>query len=196
MHTVSTRIFCCAAAFAASLLAMPATAHANGIAAPDNPFAGLFAEAANAPKNVQWDVYMTGYAHHGRSTYTGKQISKMNEQTLGAGLGRTLRDKRGNDESLYVIGMRDSHERAQWMAGYAYQWIFPVKHTSMEVGMGFSALMIRRHDWHGGRPFPAVLPVASIGKRDAQLLATYVPRISNNSKTKGDILLVMLKMAL
>lgn len=196
MHTVTKRKLCCIATIPAFLLALPATAHADDMAVPDNPFAAVFAEAAKAPKPVQWDVYVTGYAHHGRDTYTQKQISKMNEQTLGAGLGRTLRNRRGNDESFYVIGMRDSHERAQWMAGYAYQWVFPVKRTGIEVGVGLTGLMIRRHDWHDGRPFPAILPVVSIGKRNAQLLATYVPPLSKNGRSKGDILLLALKMAL
>jgi hypothetical protein len=151
----------------------------------------------DAPKPTRWDVYLTGYSHHDRDTYTQAQLNKMNEMTWGGGLGRTLRNERGNDESLYVIGMRDSNEHAQWMAGYAYQWMFPLKFSqnNLEVGAGLSALIIRRQDWYEGRPFPAILPVFSVGTRSAQLLATYVPHLSARKK-KGNIVSVMLRLSL
>ena len=141
----------------------------------------------------KWDVYLSGYAHHDRDTYTKAQLRKMNETTWGGGLGRTIRNGRGNDESLYLIGMRDSHGRAQWMAGYVYQWVFPVS-KKIEVGVGLTALLIRKHDWFDGRPFPAILPVASIGPGNTKLVASYVPKLSP-SKAKGDIWMVMLKLS-
>jgi hypothetical protein len=151
----------------------------------------------DAPKPTRWDVYVTGYSYHDRDTYTKAQLNKMNEMTWGGGLGRTLRNERGNDESLYVIGMRDSNERAQWMAGYAYQWVFPVKSSfsNLELGAGLTGVIIRRQDWYDGRPFPAILPVFSVGTRAAQLLATYVPHLSARKK-KGNIVSVMLKFSL
>lgn len=78
------------------------------------------------------------------------------------------------------------------MAGYAYQWIYPVANTGLEAGAGLSALVIRRVDWYGGTPFPAILPVFSAGTQNAKLMMTYVPRISTR-KGKGDVVLLFAK---
>jgi palmitoyl transferase len=150
----------------------------------------------DAPKSVHWDVYVSGYAYHDRDTYSQQQLHKMNETTWGGGLGKTVHDERGNEEGVYLMGIRDSNRRPQWMAGYQYQWMLPLKsQNNLQVGAGFTALVIRRSDWYDGRPFPALLPVASIGNRAAQLVATYVPHLSDRKK-KGNILSVMLKLAM
>lgn len=199
MGVVSQFKFCCTAPLlmAGALLASPACAADAGLALPENPFHAAAEAAEDGPRKVHWDVYMSGYAYHDRETYTPKQIAKMNENTWGGGLGRTWRTERGNDESVYMVGIRDSHNRPQWMAGYAYQWMFPVVPKKLEVGAGLTGLLIRRHGWFNGNPFPAVLPVASIGTRNAQLVATYVPSVSSSKlKGKGNIVLVMLRMAL
>jgi palmitoyl transferase len=178
-----------------ALLAHPDIAHADEIASAENPFAGVEAPRGEYRKEVSWDVYLSGYAYHDRETYSRDQLRKMNENTWGGGLGRTRRTESGNDESFYVVGIRDSNQHPQWMAGYAYQWMFPVIRDKAEVGVGLTALLIRRHDWFDGRPFPALLPVASIGSINAQLIATYVPHLSIR-KAKGNIILLMLKMSL
>ncbi|MEO8599704.1 MAG: hypothetical protein ABI656_07730, partial [bacterium] len=59
----------------------------------------------------------------------------------------------------------------------------------LEIGAGWTAMLVSRTDIWGGVPFPAVLPVASIGTPDAKLMAAYIPRISNN-KGNGDVLFV------
>jgi palmitoyl transferase len=73
--------------------------------------------------------------------------------------------------------------------------MFPVVSKKFEVGAGLTGLLIRRHDWYNGRPFPAILPVASVGTPNAQLVATYVPHLSMR-KAKGNIVLLMLRMSL
>lgn len=168
---------------------------ADALAMPENPFQRVAAEEAQTPRAQHWDLYMSGYAYHDRDTYTRKQLDKMNENTWGGGLGRTLRNASGNDESVYGVVIRDSNNRPQWMAGYAYQWMFPVVSKKLEVGVGLTGLVIRRHDWYGGRPFPAILPVASIGTPNAQLVATYVPHLSMR-KAKGNVVLLMLRISL
>lgn len=189
-------------AFLTMAAASPSWAADDVAAAPDSaidPATETFTKTLkiddDAPKATRWDVYLSGYAYHDRDTYTKNQLRKMNETTWGGGLGRTLRNERGNDESLYAIGIRDSNRHAQWMAGYAYQWVFPVK-SSVEVSAGLTGLLIRRQDWFNGRPFPAILPVASIGSRNARLMATYVPHLSVRNANKGNILQVMLQLSM
>ena len=151
------------------------------------------ATLTNIAEEGRWDLYLSGYAYHGRDTYTEQRIKKLNEKAWGAGIGKTVRNEKGNDESLYFMAVRDSHMRAQWMAGYAYQWIRQINIGShLEVGAGVTALLMRRSDWFGGVPFPAVLPIASIGTQGAKLMATFVPRIST-PKGKGDVVLLFAK---
>jgi hypothetical protein len=199
MRTAAISRFCRFTAFILSFpFAIPCQANAEGEAeGSGDTMSHTLRLDIDAPKPTRWDVYVTGYSYHDRETYTKAQLNKMNEMTWGGGLGRTLRNERGNDESLYVIGMRDSNERAQWMAGYAYQWVFPVKSSfsNLELGAGLTGVIIRRQDWYDGRPFPAILPVFSVGTRAAQLLATYVPHLSARKK-KGNIVSVMLKFSL
>ena len=153
-------------------------------------------DAIGVATSTRWDIYLSGYAYHDRGTYTEAQRRNLNETIWGGGLGRTYRNVRGNDESWYLIGIRDSHNRPQWMGGYSYEWLLPLKlQNGLELGGGLTALLIRRHGWHDGRPFPAVLPVASIGNRAVQLIATYVPHLSSQ-KEKGNILSLMLKLSM
>jgi len=171
-------------------------AHADEATAPASETFGRTLKLDDAPKAARWDVYLSGYSHHDRNTYSEKQLRKMNEATWGGGLGRSARSEAGNEQSIYVMGIRDSNYRPQWMAGYAFEWMFPLKSDSgLEIGAGLTALVIRRHDWYDGRPFPAVLPMMSLGNHSAQLLATYVPHLPSHKK-KGDILSLMLKLSM
>lgn len=138
-------------------------------------------------KQGKWDLYLSGYARHSRSTYTSSRLKKLNEELWGGGFGKTLRDERGNESSLYALVIRDSKKELQWSAGYAYQWIYVIPQSRVEFGAGLTAGMIRRPDWYGGAPFPAILPLASFGLPGAKLMATYVPRISTR-KGKGNVL--------
>lgn len=149
--------------------------------------------ATSIAENGRWDVYLSGYAHHSRETYSDDRVRKLNEHAWGFGLGKTIRNEQGNDESLYALVIRDSHKNPQWSAGYAYQWIFPLGGSGIEAGAGISAQLMRRDDWFKGWPFPAVLPVFSLGTREAKLMATYVPRISTR-KGKGDVVLLFAKL--
>ncbi len=141
------------------------------------------------------DLYLSGYAHHGRNTYTRERRAELNEQAWGAGVGRRLRNARGNDEIVYAMGLSDSHFKPQHMAGYAHEWIYPLGHSSLEVGVGYTAMLMTRTDYFGGFPFPVALPVGSIGTRDIKLRASYVPRLSQK-KGNGDVLLVFVSMTL
>ena len=141
------------------------------------------------------DLYLSGYARHGRSTYTPERLAELNENAWGAGVGRRLRNARGNDEMLYALGISDSHFKPQLMAGYAYEWIYPLGGSSMELGLGYTAMLMSRADYFGGVPFPIALPLASIGTRDIKLRASYVPRLSQK-KGNGDVLLLFVSIGI
>ena len=134
-------------------------------------------------------IYLSGHAHHGRSTYTKEKLDELNENAWGLGYGKTMRNAKGDDESLYGFVIRDSHKHPQIMAGYAYEWVFPIARTGLEVGLGGTAMLMSRQDYFSGLPFPVPLPLASIGTKNAKIMFSYIPRLSKN-KNNGDVLLI------
>nr|WP_156226224.1 hypothetical protein [Herbaspirillum chlorophenolicum] len=168
-------------------LSMPLAAHAD-----DDKYS-LWQSTKDHMSNI-WDkgddaIYLSGVAHHGRGTYTKDKLDELNEHAWGLGYGKTLRNEKGNDESLYGFVIKDSHRHPQYMAGYAYEWVFPVAHTGLELGLGGTAMLMSRQDYFGGVPFPVPLPLASIGTKKAKVMFAYVPRLSSN-KNNGDVLLI------
>jgi hypothetical protein len=141
------------------------------------------------------DLYLSGYSYHGRRTYTQERLAELNEHAWGIGIGRRLRNVRGNDEIIYALGISDSHYKPQLMAGYAHEWIYPLGLGGLEAGIGFTAMLVSRADYFGGFPFPLALPVGSIGTRGIKLRASYVPRLSQN-KGNGDVLLLFVSLGI
>ena len=144
--------------------------------------------------NGQLSLMLSGYAHHGRNTYTAERIAELNERAWGLGFSKVMRDEKDNEESIYGMVISDSHFKPQPMVGYAYQWTKPLS-EKLEVGVGATGLLISRTDYFGGFPFPAVLPGASVGTRHSKLMAAYVPRFSKN-KGNGDVLLLFVRIDL
>jgi palmitoyl transferase len=171
-------------------MAQPGVAHAAD--AGSDWWTSVKERIAAIADNGKPDLYLSGYAYHGRGTYTEERIDELNEKSWGAGFGKTLRDDHGNDASLYAIGISDSHREPQFMGGYAYQWIWPLADSGIEAGAGYTALLISRVDYFDSVPFPALLPVASLGTRGAKLMFSYVPRLSRN-KGNGDVLFAFLR---
>jgi hypothetical protein len=139
-------------------------------------------------------LMLSGYARHGRHTYTAQRISELNELAWGLGFSKTIRDEKDNEEFIYGLAISDSHFKPQLMAGYAYQWMKPLG-GQYEAGLGVTGLLFSRTDYFGGIPFPGVVPVMSIGTRSAKLMGAYIPRISRN-KGNGDVLLMFVRFEL
>lgn len=175
----------------ALLIAMASTA--PSATAQQNDDSSWWQSTKNHAANIVSDgddaIYVSGLAHHGRSTYSREKLDELNEHAWGLGYGKTLRNARGNDESLYGFVIKDSHRHPQIMAGYAYEWVYPIAKTPLEVSVGGTAMLMSRQDYFGGVPFPVPLPLASIGTKKAKVMFAYVPRFSSN-KNNGDVLLI------
>ncbi|MEB0136433.1 hypothetical protein QN362_13920 [Actimicrobium sp. CCC2.4] len=139
-------------------------------------------------------IVLSGYARHGRHTYTAERIRELNEKAWGLGYSKIVRTTSDNEESLYGLAISDSHYKPQLMAGYLHQWMQPLGH-GYEAGVGLTGLLISRADYFSGKPFPCILPVVSAGTRKTKLMAAYVPRLSR-SKGNGDVLLMFLRAEL
>jgi palmitoyl transferase len=138
-----------------------------------------------------WDegdnvLYLSGYAYHGRHTYTKEKIAEFNEEAWGAGFGRTLIDENGNSNSLFGLAFLDSHSDVEAQIGYAREWRWQfAEHAA--VGAGFVAMIVTRSDMFNNMPFPAVLPLASLEVHRVALMATYIPKLGGEGGN-GDVL--------
>lgn len=178
-----------AAVFCTAVYSLPAVADEAG----DARWEALKSRFSNVADNGDDAVYLSGWAHHGRNTYSREKLDQLNEKSWGGGYGRTLRNASGNDESLYAMAISDSHKQPQLMAGYAYEWVYPIGDTGLEAGLGYTAMLMSRQDYFNGIPFPIALPLASVGTKSTKLMASYVPRISKN-KGNGDVLFMFLRV--
>ena len=102
-----------AALVSAATLALAPAAHAE-----DNQYS-LWQQTKDHASRI-WNqgddaIYLSGVAHHGRSTYSRDKLNELNEHAWGAGYGKTLRNEHGNDDSLYgcVITSRSAEPSVQ-----------------------------------------------------------------------------------
>ena len=146
-----------------------------------------------------WDegdniLYLSGYAYHGRGTYTKEKIAEFNEEAWGGGFGRTLIDENGNANTLFALAFLDSHSDIEAQVGYAREWRWQfAEHAA--VGAGFVAMLVSRSDIFNHIPFPVILPLASIEWYRVALMASYVPRLSGDGGN-GDVLYLFARINL
>jgi palmitoyl transferase len=163
--------------------------------APSTP--GLVARTTNLFEKI-WkegrdDIYVTGYAYHDPQTYTAEKRATLNNNAWGGGYGRTITSDRGNTHSLYAMAFLDSHENVQPNIGYAYQAVWG---NTIKVGAGATVLIASRPDIFHGAPFPAVLPLLSIGTEKANLMFVPIPKLSNSQNANnGNVLFIFGRFA-
>lgn len=134
-------------------------------------------------------LYLSGYAHHDRGTYSPEKIAEFNEAAWGAGFGRTLIDGNGNSNALFGLAFLDSHSDVELQVGYAREWRWQfAEHAA--VGAGFVAMLVSRADIFNGVPFPAILPLASVEVGPVALMASYVPKLSSSDGGNGNVLYI------
>ncbi|MBI4864574.1 MAG: hypothetical protein HY815_30610 [Candidatus Riflebacteria bacterium] len=142
----------------------------------------------------RFDLLLSGYAHHGRSTYTPQRIAELNEAAWGGGIGKTLVNSSGDDESLYLLAFSDSHFKPEVHLGYSYRFKWSIYDSPLELGLGFTAFLMSRVDWADGFPYPGLLPLASLGTRAIEAVASYIPPLGK-TKGNGDVLIVFLRVS-
>ena len=151
--------------------------------------------AVSAFKEGPWDLYLTGYAYHGRGTYTQEKIDSYQENSWGGGLGRRHIDDRDNEHLVYAIGFQDSNYKPQYQFGYGWlaRWALA---ENFRVGVGITAFIGFRSDYCNYMcPLPLILPLGSIEYRRVALMASYVPK-APGQEGNGDVLFLFAKVAL
>ena len=134
------------------------------------------------------EIYVSGYAYHDPHTYSAEKRASLNNYAVGGGYARTIVSDRGNEHSLYALAFIDSHKNFQPNIGYAYQAIWGDR---IRFGAGASVLIARRRDVFEGVPFPAIMPLFSIGTENTSIMFVPIPKLSNSQNANnGNVLFV------
>lgn len=127
-----------------------------------------------------YDLYIPANTWHNRYTYDKEKTDKYNERPWGIGFGVSRFDADGDWHSLYAVEFQDSHDMIEPIFGYGYQknWS-PDKAKNWRFGLGFTAAVTMRHDYHY-IPIPIALPLFSIEYKRFSIQNTYIPGTYNN----------------
>ncbi|MGB2818802.1 MAG: OmpW family outer membrane protein [Burkholderiaceae bacterium] len=117
------------------------------------------------------NLFLPAFTHHPEAQFDNYQ--QQNAYPFGAGIASYWVDERDNERMLYALAFSDSHYNIQPMAGYAWVARWPVT-GGIKAGIGYTAFITARNDamW---LPFPAVLPLLSLGTDAVSLYAAYIP---------------------
>lgn len=138
------------------------------------------------------DAYLTGYAYHDRYTYTKEKLRDLNEGAYGLGIGRSIVNKKGNTEMLYLMGHLDSHRDLQINAGYAWVKKFSIAGV-LKAGLGLTVFLVSRSDFAGRIPLPFALPMGTLDIGNTSLNAILIPKL-NDGINNGNVLFLFAKI--
>ncbi len=188
-----------AAACLALLTLAPVAVHAQEASLCDKIWKTIRSNcegARSAWNDGDWDLYLSGYIHHGKGTYSAEKLQTFNSKSWGGGLGKRYVDDNGRTHLLYGMAIEDSHFKPQYIAGYGWlaHWR-PLDSSSFRLGGGFTAFLTARTDYsHYLAPVPGILPLGEVAWDRVSIMATYVPRLSRHGGN-GDVLMVFGKIA-
>ena len=123
------------------------------------------------------ELLLSGYAYHVPRTWTPERRPELNSNTWGAGWGRTVEDPDGDTHTVFALAFEDSHRRVELQVGYSWSTFWGPR-DGVQVGLGYTAMIVQRPDLLNGYPFPAVLPLLSVRVQKATMVLTYIPTVS------------------
>jgi outer membrane protein W len=136
---------------------------------------GWFADAWDGSKRIfrdgHTDLMLPLYTFHPPYEYPNRD--DQNHYPWGGGIARTWIDGRDNERLLYAMAFSDSHYDFEPAVGYAWIARWPLFGT-VKGGLGYTVFVTMRSDANY-IPFPAILPLASIGTDRFTLYGTWVP---------------------
>ncbi|HTS21330.1 MAG TPA: hypothetical protein VMN79_05900 [Casimicrobiaceae bacterium] len=139
-------------------------------------------------------LLVSGYQWHLPYDWTPERRHAENEYAWGGGWSRTRETPSGNTEDVFFLVFEDSHRNAQFNLGYVWRTYWGDRST-LQAGLGFSALIIQRPDIASGWPVPVALPLASLRSGRAELLTAYIPKL-NGGVNHGSVLYFLGKIDL
>jgi len=111
------------------------------------------------------------YTFHPAYKYPNRHDN--NNYPFGVGYVRTLIDDKDNERLVFALAFSDSHYDIQPMLGWAWLARWPL-FGSVKGGLGYTAFVTARADANYF-PFPAILPLASIGTDRVTFYGTWIP---------------------
>jgi palmitoyl transferase len=118
-------------------------------------------------------LIVSGYAWHLPWKHKTERQKAFNDAAWGAGFGRTYAENDRRQRIFYAIANNDSHDKMQYMTGYAWQARWH-PYGTLRLGAGYTMFLIGRHEYNYA-PIPLMLPAFTVGTDAADLFATYVP---------------------
>jgi palmitoyl transferase len=123
------------------------------------------------------DLYLSGYYWHTPWGFSDEKRAEYNDWGLGGGYGRSLSDEKGNQRMLYAIVVQDSFRKPMYLAGYGWLARWNVA-QDLRLGAGYSLAIISNSAATNYIPFPAPVPLLSIGTENTSLYGTYINSIA------------------
>ena len=140
-----------------------------------------FSHNAAAQSDGAWDVVFNGRAVHMNAS------EDWNEENWGFGLEREFASTSPWVKVALANSFKDSVGDPSYMAGGGLKRRFFLRSDDLYVDLGGVAFLMTREQVNGNRPFPGVLPAATIGFKRVALNLTYMPEVVadrvTNSKT-------------
>lgn len=136
---------------------------------------GWFADAWDGSKRIfrdgHTDLLLPLNTFHPPYKYPNRD--DQNHYPWGGGISRTWIDGRDNERLVYAMAFSDSHYDFQPVAGYAWIARWPL-FAGLKGGLGYTAFVSMRADAKY-IPFPAILPLASVGTDRFTVYGTWIP---------------------
>jgi len=103
-----------------------------------------------------------------------------NEKNYGLGFEYDFKRKSNWIHFLNGSTFKDSHKNQSNYLGYGMKRRYKLEDdpNGWHADLGFVAFLMTRKDMYDNRPFPGVLPVASLGKQWFAINVTYIPSVS------------------
>ena len=122
------------------------------------------------------EILFSGYSYHIPATWTAERRAELNAEAWGGGYGRTVEEPNGDTHTVFYLGFLDSHRN--WESNLGYSWsTFWGPRDNVQMGLGYTAMIVQRPDIVSGVPFPVLLPLLTFRYKQANLVMTYIPTL-------------------
>ena len=122
------------------------------------------------------EVLVSGWSYHVPATWTRERRAELNANAWGGGYGRTVEEPNGDTHTVFYLGFLDSHKH--WESNLGYSWsTFWGPRENVQLGLGYTAMLVQRPDIAQGVPFPVLLPLLTFRYERANVVMTYIPTL-------------------
>jgi outer membrane protein W len=122
-------------------------------------------------KNGDAGLLLPFFTFHPAYKYPNRNDN--NNYPYGVGYVRNFVDEKDNERLVYALAFSDSHYDIQPVLGWAWLARWPL-FGSVKGGLGYTAFLTARADANYF-PFPAILPLASIGTDRVTFYGAWIP---------------------